>query len=239
VTLTYYIMEAAASSAKSRTQNVEPSINLETVPDLAHKSEDNPAASLIQDLQAQVRELQGRASEDAARIQTLEAQVHMLKSSGLSEKKHDVNIMPSRVCPAQLTEEAISALPMSLPALELEDPDALVACAASYSKQKLRLWRENDETDIDAVGRTPSKSAHRQWLSFLKRQHAVTVAGSVERKTAAVKILQCKGLMVTHDASTEEADGEPLIYAAAADGWSLEDLQVMTCASCSAAARSV
>ena len=109
-----------------------------------------------------------------------------------------------------------------------------------WAKQKLRLWLENQETNIYTVGETPLKSAHRQWLSFLKqRQHAVAVAGSVERKTAATKILQCKGLMVTHDASTEEADGEPLIYAAAADGWSVEDLQVMTCASCSAAARSV
>ena len=100
-----------------------------------------------------------------------------------------------------------------------------------WAKQKLRLWLENQETNIYTVGHTPLKSAHRQWLSFLKqRQHAVAVLGSVERKTAAVKILQCKGLMVTHDASTEEADGEPLIYAAAADGWALDDLQVMTCA---------
>ena len=106
-----------------------------------------------------------------------------------------------------------------------------------WAKQKLRLWLENQETDIHTVGVTPLKSAHRQWLSFLKqRQHAVAIAGSVERKTAAVKILQCKGLMVTHDASTEEADGEPLIYAAAADGWALDDLQVMTCARCSGAA---
>ena len=60
-----------------------------------------------------------------------------------------------------------------------------------------------------------------------QRQHAVAVAGSVERETAAVNILQCKGLMVTEDASTEEADGEPLLYAAAADGWALDDLQVM------------
>ena len=96
-----------------------------------------------------------------------------------------------------------------------------------WAKQKLRLWLENQETTIAAVGRIPLKSAHRQWLSFLKqRQHAVAVAGSVERKTAAVKILQCKGLMVTDDVSTEEADGEPLIYAAAADGWALDDLQV-------------
>ena len=106
-----------------------------------------------------------------------------------------------------------------------------------WAKQKLRLWLENQETNIYTVGRTPLKSAHRQWLSFLKqRQHAVAVAGSVERKTAATKILQCKGLMVTHDASTEEADGEPLIYAAAADGWALDDLQVMTSARCSGAA---
>ena len=109
-----------------------------------------------------------------------------------------------------------------------------------WAKQKLRLWLENQETDIWTVGNTPLKSAHRQWLSFLKqRQHAVAVAGSVERKTAAVKILQCKGLMVTHDASTEEADGEPLIYAAAADGWALDDLQVMTSPRCSGAAWSV
>ena len=41
----------------------------------------------------------------------------------------------------------------------------------------------------------------------------------------AVKILQCKGLMVTNDVSIEEADDEPLIYAAVADGWALDDLQ--------------
>jgi hypothetical protein len=108
-----------------------------------------------------------------------------------------------------------------------------------WAKQKLWLWLENQETGI-YVAEYPLKYTHRQWLSFLKqRQHAVAVAGCVERKTAATKILQCKGLMVTHDASTEEADGEPLIYAAAADGWALDDLQVMTCTRCSFAMRSV
>ena len=71
------------------------------------------------------------------------------------------------------------------------------------------------------------KPAHRQWLAFLKqRQHKIAGVGSDERKAAAVKILQCKGLMVSDNALTEDADGEPLIYAAAADGWALEDLQV-------------
>jgi hypothetical protein len=95
-----------------------------------------------------------------------------------------------------------------------------------WAKQKLRLWLENEETSI-FIAYSDLKSAHRQWLSFLKqRQHAVAAAGSVKRKAAAVKILQCKGLMVTEDASVEEADGEPLIYAAAADGWALEDVKV-------------
>jgi len=96
-----------------------------------------------------------------------------------------------------------------------------------WAKQKLWLWLENEETNIWIIGASELKSAHRQWLSFLKqRQHAVAAAGSAQRKAAAVKILQCKGLMVTEDASAEEADGEPLIYAAAADGWALEDVKV-------------
>jgi hypothetical protein len=95
-----------------------------------------------------------------------------------------------------------------------------------WAKQKLRLWLENEETTIFSIAYSELKSAHRQWLSFLKqRQHAVAAAGSVQRKAAAVKILQCKGLMVTSDVLTEEADGEPLIYAAVADGWALDDLQ--------------
>jgi hypothetical protein len=97
----------------------------------------------------------------------------------------------------------------------------------AWAKQKLFLWLENQETIIGVVKDTPLKSTHRQWLSFLKqRQHKVAGVGSDERKAAAVKILQCKGLMVSDNVSTEDADGEPLIYAAAADGWALEDLQV-------------
>ena len=96
-----------------------------------------------------------------------------------------------------------------------------------WAKQKLKLWLENEETNIWAMSLKKLKSAHRQWLTFLKqRQHAVAAAGSDQRIHDAVKILQCKGLMVTGDASTEKADGEPLIYAAAADGWALGDVQV-------------
>jgi hypothetical protein len=97
----------------------------------------------------------------------------------------------------------------------------------AWAKQKLFLWLQNQETLIGQIGYTSLKSGHRQWLSFLKqRWHTVAGAGSDERKAAAVKILQCKGLMVTDDVLTEDADGEPLIYAAAADGWALDDLQV-------------
>jgi hypothetical protein len=97
----------------------------------------------------------------------------------------------------------------------------------AWAKQRLFLWLENQETSLADLSHTPLKSAHRQWLAFLKqRQHKVAGVGSVERTSAAVKILQCKGLMVSDNVSTEDADGEPLIYAAAADGWALDDLQV-------------
>jgi len=97
----------------------------------------------------------------------------------------------------------------------------------AWAKQKLFLWLENHDTNIRDVGCLVLKTAHRQWLAFLKqKQHKVAGVGSDERKAAAVKILQCKGLMVSDNVLTEDADGEPLIYAAAADGWALEDLQV-------------
>jgi hypothetical protein len=96
-----------------------------------------------------------------------------------------------------------------------------------WAKQKLKLWLENEQTNFQTMWNCRLKTAHREWLTFLKQQqHAVAAAGSDQRRRAAVKILQCKGLMVTDDASTEEADGEPLIYAAAADGWALGDVQV-------------
>jgi hypothetical protein len=66
--------------------------------------------------------------------------------------------------------------------------------AQEWSKQKLFLWCENQETDIYIVGMNTSlKSAHRQWMAFLKqRRHSVAVRGSNERRSSAVKILQCK-----------------------------------------------
>jgi ankyrin repeat protein len=98
--------------------------------------------------------------------------------------------------------------------------------AQTWSKQKLLLWLENESTSIRIVGEYTLKSAHRQWLSYVKRhQHAVDDIGSSERAAAAVKILQCKCLMVSDNASQEEVDGEPLIYAAAADSWALDDFQ--------------
>jgi hypothetical protein len=122
-------MEAAASSAKSSARNGETSSSLETFPKVAQKTEDVSSASLIQDLQAQVRELQGRISLDAARIRTLEAQLNGLTSSESTEKRRDIMTSREVDFPALLTEDVISSLPMSLPAFEFEDQSV----AAAYS----------------------------------------------------------------------------------------------------------
>ena len=83
-------MGAGASSTKSGTQTAEPAINRKTVLQIAQKSKDASLACLIQELEAQVRDLHSQAAEDAARIRTLEAQVLELKSPEFSEKRHSV-----------------------------------------------------------------------------------------------------------------------------------------------------
>jgi hypothetical protein len=92
-------------------------------------------------------------------------------------------------------------------------------------KQKLWLWLENPNTDIVNVGGLSLKSAHRQWLAFLKQLHSFSVEGSQSRQSSAVKILQCRGLLVSENAQ-ELVDQEPLIYTAAADSWAAEDAKV-------------
>jgi hypothetical protein len=96
----------------------------------------------------------------------------------------------------------------------------------AWSKQKLWLWLENEDTDLETLSEMSLKDAHRKWLAFLKqRQHAVADVGSDKRRVAAIKILQCKGFIANGDVLEEENEGEPLIYAAAADSWAIEDLQ--------------
>jgi ankyrin repeat protein len=109
--------------------------------------------------------------------------------------------------------------------------------AQDWSKQKLRLWIENQETCIMGVMDCTLKDAHRRWLSYLKqRRHSAAIAGSDQCKTAAMEILQCKGLMVTDNACTEESEGEPLLYVAAADGWAIDDMKLVIDAGASLAA---
>jgi hypothetical protein len=97
----------------------------------------------------------------------------------------------------------------------------------AWAKQSLYLWLEDPKSRIQEVDGNSLKDVHRGYLMFLlQERRAVLGTGGSKLRTAALKILQCKGLMVTDNVSFEEADGEPLIYAAAADSWALDDLQV-------------
>ena len=96
----------------------------------------------------------------------------------------------------------------------------------AWAKEKLLLWFVEQNITIDDIYLTPLKHAHREWFSAIKRQYNAASTSSIERKMAATQILQCKGLMVSDDALKEETDGMPIICAAAADGWALDDLLV-------------
>jgi hypothetical protein len=88
-----------------------------------------------------------------------------------------------------------------------------------WSKDKMQLWIEKG-TSIKDICRTSLKAAHRQWMSLLK-QRSVS-----DQRNTAVKLLQCKGLIVNEEDLKAETYGETLISAAVADGWAFEDLQV-------------
>jgi ankyrin repeat protein len=96
-----------------------------------------------------------------------------------------------------------------------------------WAKQKLMLWLENSKVEIERIYNDWLLSCHRQWLSFLRHQHANTDVGSKERRCAAIKILQCKGLILTDNPFTEKVEKDPIIYAAVADSWAFEDLKFL------------
>lgn len=98
--------------------------------------------------------------------------------------------------------------------------------AQAWAKQRLWLWLENQDTNISTIQRwTGLQAAHRQWLSFLKQQCAVAAAKSDDRRSTAVKILQCKRLLVGDHANLK-IDDEPLLFTASADSWAAQDVEV-------------
>lgn len=101
--------------------------------------------------------------------------------------------------------------------------------AQAWAKQRLWLWLENPATNILTIQRwTGLQAAHRQWLSFLKQQYAAAADSSDDRRSSAVKILQCKGLLVGDHANLK-IDDEPLLYTAAADSWAPQDVEASLC----------
>ena len=231
-------MEVGPGGGVLKVISVSISINLktETVEELTGKKK-SMHVTAFKSVIEETKQWMHACAEAGGRAQARAATDKEYGSENWSDKKadgsygvHDISwFISETMTQMQAIKEADAKLPDSDYVNDLKYKALVTRMLSSqeWAKQKLWLWLDNQETNIETVCYTPLKSAHRQWLSFLKqRQHAVAVAGSDERKTAAVKILQCKGLMVTDNVSTEEADGEPLIYAAAADGWALDDLQV-------------
>jgi hypothetical protein len=226
-------MEVGPGGGVLKVFSISISINLktETVEELTGKKK-SMHLTAFRSVIDETKQWMHAYAEDSGRLQARAAtdKEYGKVFDGSTGDLRDISCLVSRTIEQmQAIKEADTELPDSNYVNDLKYKALVTRMLFSQAcaKQMLWLWLENQETNIFRVLCTSLKSGHRQWLSFLKqRQHAVAVAGSDERKKAAVKILQCKGLMVTDDASTEEADGAPLIYTAAADGWALDDLQV-------------
>ncbi len=209
-------------------------IKTETVDQLRQKKKSMHVSAFKSVIDETKRWMRAYAEDNRGLVQARAATDREYRDSGSDNERRDIPYLINSTI-EQLTR--IQTQDSQLPHHDYVDDltyKALVSrmlSSQAWAKQKLLLWLENQETTISGVVRKSLKDAHREWLSFLKlRKYSIAFVGSDERKSAAVKILQCKGLIVSDNASTEMADEEPVVYAAVADSWALEDLRV--CVAC-------
>jgi hypothetical protein len=107
----------------------------------------------------------------------------------------------------------------------------------AWALQKWNLWLQDQSVFLSHVKDyyTPMQ-CHRKLLACLRRRVRQSAPDSSERQRACLELLQCKGLVKSAASGELNAEGEDLIVAAAADGWSAEDIKTLIQAGADAAA---
>jgi len=97
----------------------------------------------------------------------------------------------------------------------------------SWALEKWQLWLKDESKYIEFVRDCPLSACHRMWLSYLRKLIREAAPGSDERRIACLQLLQSKGLAKAAAQGEPNAEGEDLIVAAGADGWSAEDVNAL------------
>jgi hypothetical protein len=100
----------------------------------------------------------------------------------------------------------------------------------SWAKEKWQLWLKDESQYILLVKDYSLLDCHRMWLSYLQNRIREAAPDSDERRRACLELLQSKGLVkaAAHDVNGQlNAQGDDLVVAAGADGWSADDLNAL------------
>jgi len=100
----------------------------------------------------------------------------------------------------------------------------------SRAIEKWQLWLKDESKNIEQVCSASLAECHRMWLSLLRKRVRKAAAGSDDRRRACLELLQSKGLVEAAAHGELNADGEDLVVAAGAEGWSSEDINALLAA---------
>jgi len=97
----------------------------------------------------------------------------------------------------------------------------------SWAQEMWQLWLKDESKYIVVVQDLSLSACHRMWLSHLRKRIREAAPGSDDRRLACLQLLQSKGLAKAASQGELNADGEDLIVAAGADGWSADDVNAL------------
>jgi hypothetical protein len=97
----------------------------------------------------------------------------------------------------------------------------------SWAKEKWQLWLKDESKYMEKVLEFSLLECHRQWLSYLRKRLRDVGSDSDERPSLCIELLRSKGLIKAAAHGEVNAEGEDLIVAAGADGWSAEDVTAL------------
>ena len=94
--------------------------------------------------------------------------------------------------------------------------------AKAFALSKLRWWLCDASQLISFKQPEPLRLAHRGWIAFLERM----LPGSADRRGDALALCRAKGLL-RRSVDEENELGEVILVCAAAEGWSVADLELL------------
>jgi hypothetical protein len=97
----------------------------------------------------------------------------------------------------------------------------------TWAKEKWQLWLKDESKVMYYVLNFSLRECHRQWLSYLRKRLRDVGSDSDERPSLCIELLRSKGLIKAAAHGEVNAEGEDLIVAAGADGWSAEDVTAL------------